>query len=76
MQDQNDGTYYCERCAVSGQPTWRYLLELSISDFEGNLEKMSCFGDSGDAVLNGIPADQAHAVRFGCTLHCICHFCI
>jgi replication factor A1 len=62
MSDNSDGSFYCERCAVSGQPTWRYLLNMSIMDFEGQLSNLSSFGEAGEAVMNGMTADVAHLV--------------
>lgn len=66
MGDQGDGSWCCERCGSTAPPTWRYLLNLSVSDFTGRLEGLSAFGETGEAVMDGMTATRAHEVRCCC----------
>lgn len=56
------GLFFCGRCQQSCQPMYRYLLNLSLVDFTGQLEHVSVFGELGDTVM-GMNADEAHEVR-------------
>jgi hypothetical protein len=62
MIPQDNGSYYCESCQREGQPTWRYLLNMSIIDFDSQLQNVSVFGETGESVMNGLTADRVHEV--------------
>lgn len=59
--DDNTGLFHCETCGRDEQPTYRYVLQCHILDFEGGRENVSAFGDQGEALM-GMPAGQAHEV--------------
>jgi len=61
VQDQNDGTYRCEKCNISA-PTfnWRLILSMNMADCTDN-NWVSCFQEQGEALL-GINSEELGAM--------------
>jgi len=61
VQDQNDGTYRCEKCSISA-PTfnWRMILSMSMADCTDN-NWVSCFQEQGESIL-GINSEELGAM--------------
>lgn len=61
VQDQNDGTYRCEKCNISA-PTfnWRLILNMSVSDCTDN-QWANCFQEQAEAIL-GISSEELGAM--------------
>jgi len=61
VQDQNDGTYRCEKCNISA-PTfnWRLILSMNMADCTDN-NWVQCFQENGEAVL-GINSEELGAM--------------
>jgi len=51
VQDQNDGTYRCEKCNITS-PTfnWRLILSMAMADCTDN-QWVSCFQEQGESIL-------------------------
>lgn len=61
VQDQNDGTYRCERCNISS-PTfnWRLIISMALSDCTDN-QWTQCFQENGETIL-GISSEELGAM--------------
>ncbi|KAK2078687.1 hypothetical protein QBZ16_003527 [Prototheca wickerhamii] len=61
LQDHaGDGSWYCERCAQSAAPDWRYIVSAQVADHTGEAW-VTAFNEAAPDIL-GLPAGELRAL--------------